>query len=580
MSRLLPWGIAAAGLLLHMWAAWGGFFHMDDYFYLADASAPFNDYVVQIYNGHLMPAQFAIVWVSQAIAPMSWGVAVVVVTILWGVTLATAVILMRSLFGSSAWGILAITFLAFAPLLTTVTVWYASALQILPWAITFMAMLYFAARHARDPQWRWLAGALVAFAVGLAFWEKALLYLPVVLWLAWRFWPGTGRWGLGGMGRRWWLPGLSLPLAVVYGLTYLALQPEAVLRSQPSGEQFWESVRITLGDVWIPGYFGAPWTGFTEALVPGSTSSWWLFLVAVEVVVALVLVSLARWRPAWNAWLIIGAYALVTVLLFVFGRINVFGIVLAIDPRYVEDLFVVGAVVLPFAFVRPVGSPLPSPRALPWLPRQVPDWLQLTGLLVLANLLLLPSIAVGRTWHDFPARDFIAHTREVAADRPGIVIVDRKVPEMVMSGLFLERANASYVLSGARLPIAWNGAGSELYLLDDDGRVRPVQIAASSTSVPGFDGACGYRVFEGPTRVELDSTLFEWTWLGQIDYLSAGSGNLQVALDGASVSVPVTEGAGTVKFVVVGGGDTLMVTPPEGVGVCIAKAVLGQDGPS
>ena len=151
---------------------------------------------------------------------------------------------------------------------------------------------------------------------------------------------------------------------------------------------------------------------------------------------------------------------------------------------------------------------------------------------------------------------------------------------MVMSGLFLERANASYVLSGARLPIAWNGAGSELYLLDDDGRVRPVQIAASSTSVPGFDGACGYRVFEGPTRVELDSTLFEWTWLGQIDYLSAGSGNLQVALDGASVSVPVTEGAGTVKFVVVGGGDTLMVTPPEGVGVCIAKAVLGQDGPS
>lgn len=55
---------------------------------------------------------------------------------------------------------------------------------------------------------------------------------------------------------------------------------------------------------------------------------------------------------------------------------------------------------------------------------------------------------------------------------------------------------------------------------------------------------------------------------------------LEVALDGSSVDVPVTKGAGRVQFVVVGGGDTLDVTPPEGVGVCIATAVLGQDGPT
>jgi hypothetical protein len=578
--RILLWVVAGAGLAVHFWAAWRGFFHMDDFFYLADASKPFGEYVLQIYNNHLMPAEFAIVWVSQALAPMSWGLAIVVITTLWALTLFAAVMLQRFLFGTSAWGVVTVMMLAFAPLLTTVTVWYASALQILPWAATFIAMLYFAAKHAQDPRWLWLFAATASFAVGLAFWQKSLLYLPVVLWLSWRYWPGTGRLGLGGLGRRWWLPAITLPLAVGYGLVYLAAQPEAVLRSQPSMEQLLESLRITLGEVWLPGYFGAPWTGFTDALVPGSNSTWWLFLIIAQVVAGLILVSILRWRSAWNAWFIIGAYALVTVALFVFGRINVFGTVLAIDPRYVEDLFVIGAVVLPFAFVRPAGSPLPAPRSLGWLPRHVPGWVQAVGWLALANLLVLPSIAVGRSWHDFPARDFIANARQLAATNPGIVVLDRKVPELVMSRLFLERSNASYVLAGARLPISWNGAGPQIYAMGDDGQVRPVSLAPSSTALPGLDGDCGYSVFGEPTRVELDTNLFAWTWIGQLDYLAAESGVLQVALDGASVPVPVERGAGTVQFVVVGGGDTLVVTPPEGVGVCIGAAVLGQDGPT
>ncbi|MEY3733140.1 MAG: hypothetical protein RL347_499 [Actinomycetota bacterium] len=578
--RNLLWGIAGAGLLVHVWAAWRGFFHMDDFFYLAEASGPFGDYVTQVYNGHLMPAQFAIVWVSQAVAPMSWPIAVLVVSAMWAATLGAAVVLQRSLFGASPWAIISVTILAFAPLLTTVTVWYASALQILPWAATFMLTLYFAVRHARDPRWRWVVAASLTFVIGLAFWQKSLLYLPVVLWLSWRYWPGTGRLGLGGLGRRWWLPAVTLGIAVAYGLVYLAAQSEAVLRSRPTLDQLVDSVRITLGEVWLPGYVGAPWTGFTDALVPGSSSAWWLFLLIMQGVIALVVISVMRWRSAWNAWFIIAVFAAVTVVLFVFGRINVFGIVLAIDPRYVEDLFVVGAVVLPFAFVRPAGSPLPAPRDLAWLPRGVPGWAQAVGWLAFANLLILPTIAVGRSWHGTPAQGFVSTVREVASDQPGIVIFDRKVPELVMSNLFLERSNASYVLAGAGLPIRWNGSAEQIYILNDDGGVRPANLAASSTSVPGFDGDCGYRVFGGPATIELDTSLFEWTWIGQIDYLAAEAGVLGVALDGPSVPVSVEKGAGRAQFVVVGGGDTLVITPPEGIGVCISGAVLGQDGPT
>ena len=553
---------------------------MDDFFYLADADRPFAEYVLQIYNGHLMPGEFLLVWVSQAIAPMSWTLAMVVMGALWAVVLSGMVVLMRRLFGGSVWSLIPVMVIAFAPPLTTVTVWYASALQILPWAASFIWMLYFAARHAQEPRVRWLVAAVTAFVLGLAFWEKTLLALPVVLWLWWRYWPGGGRLGLRGLGRRWWFPAITACIAVAYAVLYVAIQPEAVLRSEPSLSQLLESTRISLAEVWLPGYFGAPWTGFAESLAPGASNLWWAFLLVAEVAIITIVVSVVRWRPALNAWIVIAGYALVTVALFVFGRINAFGIVLAYDPRYIEDLFVVGAVVLPFAFVRPEGSPLGVPRSLRWLPSRVPVWCAVGVGFVYANLLILPSLAVGSSWHDSAAKRWVANARESLEGRQGLPILDGKVPGAVMAPLFLERANASYVLAGARLPVAWTAAGPQVYVLDPEGFARPVEVAPSSTSVPGFDGDCGYSVYGGTTAVELDTTLFEWTWIGRMDYLAAESGVMEVSLGGSPALVPVSEGPGEVMFMVVGSGDTLLVTPPQGIGVCVTKVVLGQVGPS
>lgn len=549
---------------------------MDDFFYLADSSRPFIDYVTQVYNGHLMPLGFAIVWASQAMAPMSWTIAVAWMLLLWSALLVGALFLFRRLFAESAWTVVALTILAFAPLLTTVTVWYASALQILPWGATLVWMLYFAARDAQAPALRWWVSAAAVYLVGLAFWEKTLLVLPCVLWLAWRFWPGTGRWGLRGLGRRWLLPVsvsiISLGYVIVYGLA----QQEAVLRSDPTAGQLLDAVRISLGEVWIPAYFGAPWTGFSDALVPGSSNAWWLFLILWQGVLALVVVSIARWRPAWNAWVLLVGYAAVTVVLFAFGRINEFGLVLAYDPRYVEDLFVLGAVVLPFAFLRPQGSPLPQPRIVAWLPsvsRPVP---QILGFLLLINLLALPSIAVATSWQDSAAKSFVSAARESFDAHQGTPFLDRKVPPEVMAPLFLERANASYVLAGLRLPVAWDGAGREILALDDAGRAFRPEIAVSSTSVPGLDGECGWRVYDGPTRIELDSTLFDWIWVGRMRYLAAGSGIAQLRLSDRVTQVPLDEGLHEVSFVVVGEGDTLTMTPPSNAGVCVSDVVLGQ----
>ena len=403
--------MAAGGVLLHLWAMWDGFFHMDDFFYLADASRPFADYVTQIYNGHLMPLGFAVVWLGQAALPMSWPLAVLVCTALWIVLLTGVVFCMKAAFGNRPWTTIVVAVIALSPLLTTVSSWYASALQVLPWGASLAWMLYFAIRDAQRPNLAFAFSGIAVYVVGLLFWQKTVLVLPVVLWLAWRYWPGSGRWGLPTQVRRWVLPVGSVLITLPFMAVYFASQPEQVLRSDPTLQQFVDSIRISLGEVWLPAYLGGPWAGFTPGLSPGTAAAWWAVLLVWQVVAFLVVVSVLRWRYAWNAWVLVAGYALLTVVLFAFGRINDFGLVLAYDPRYVEDLFIVGALVLPFAFVRPEGSPLPSPRSLGWLPSRTPLLVAAGAMVVLVNLLLMPSIAVGSSWHDSAAKRYVAQAR-------------------------------------------------------------------------------------------------------------------------------------------------------------------------
>ena len=574
--RALPWAVAAGGVLLHLWAMWDGFFHMDDFFYLADASRPFTEFVSQVYNGHLMPLGFAVVWLSQAVAPMSWPLAVLVCTVLWVVFLAGAVMCMKAAFGNRPWTTIVVSLIALSPLLTTVSAWYASALQVLPWGAALVWMLYFAIRDTQSPRWAFTLGAILSYVIGLLFWQKTLLALPVVVWLLWRYWPGPGRWGLPPWGRRWAFPLAAVIMSVPFTAVYFAAQPEQVLRSDPTLQQFIDSIRISLGEVWLPAYLGGPWAGFTPGLSPGTAAAWWAVFLVWQVVAFLVVVSVLRWRYAWNAWVLIAGYALLTVVLFAFGRINDFGLVLAYDPRYVEDLFIVGAIVLPFAFAKPAGSPLSEPRSLSWLPSRVPVLVSAGALVVLVNLLLMPSIAVGSSWHDSPAKRYVAQARASLEANLETPVLDRKVPPEVMAPLFLERANASYVLSGLRLPVRWNEAGTVVLALKDDGTLVEPVLATSSTSVPGLAGECGWAVTDGPTNIEVDTTVFEWIWVARMEYVASGDGLATASLQGPPVEIPLREGLGEITYVLKGAGDTVLMTPPEGVGICVTGLTLAQ----
>lgn len=570
------WAIVVAGVVLHGWAMWGGFFHMDDFFYLADAQRPFDEYVLQIYNNHLMPAEFAVVWVSQLIAPMSWPLAVGVITGMWALLGWGTLALMRRAFGDHMATLVTLALIMFGPLLTTVTVWYASALQILPWSVAFVWLLYFAIRDAQDPKHRWWIAGFVVYLVGLAFWQKSLIALPVVLWVAWRMWPGAGKLGVRGLGRRWILPIVTLAVSIPYAVLYVLLQPEAVLRSSPSAEQVWESARVGIGEVLLPGMFGAPWVGFTDGLSPFAGREWWILVIIWQVVAIAVIVSFIRWRPALNIWFIVVAYSVVTVALFSLGRINEFGTVLVYDPRYIEDLYVVASVLLPFAFVRGRGSPLPPPRNLGFVSPDNARWMWPATGFVMINSLLVSSMAIGWSWHDSEAKAFIANARAGLEAQPGIPVLNRQVPAGVMAPLFLEKARASYILSGFNLGTQWDGAAPRFLAVAEDGTIFDPRIAPASKSFPGPDGTCGWRVFNAPTSVGLDTELFPWPWFGRMEYVASADDTITLTLGEGTVEVPVVEGINRVEFVLTGGGDQIVVSAPDELGVCVWKVTMGQ----
>jgi hypothetical protein len=302
-----------------------------------------------------------------------------------------------------------------------------------------------------------------------------------VLWVVWRMWPGRAPIGLGGMGRRWILPSVTIAISAVYSVIYLALQPEAPLRSDPSSGQIWEATRIGIGEVLLPGLFGAPWGGFAEGLVPASGRPWWVIALAWQVVAITLIASVVRWRAAWNIWIIILAYSGISIALFSLGRISAFGLLLVYDPRYIEDLVIVTSVLLPFAFLRPRGSTLPQPRNFDLIPMGVQRFLWPVVGFVMVNLLALSSITVGWTWQDSAAKSFVGNARAAMTEDPGRVVIDRVVPPDVMASLFLDKANASYVLAGAELDVVWNGAGPTLWAIADNGALyqpgsRPVRV--------------------------------------------------------------------------------------------------------
>ena len=560
--------IAVVQVGWHAWALASGFFTQDDFLFVARAhtEAPGPGYLLHEHNGHLMPGQFLVVWVVTRLAPLSWPVAIAPIVLAEAASAVLLYLALVRLFGRR-WGILVpFVVVLCSPLVFVASMWWAVALQLIPFQLTLFGALYAQAGYLRTGR---RADALIALAwvaAGLVMWEKALLAVPVVLGVTLLAWPG----GPVDAVRR------NRLLLLWYGALvagYLLLYVVFAGRNDRPFPDFAGTLTLSrrlVFEAFLPGLFGGPWTvnlfsAQNLVVPPGSVLavSWTL---AALVVVAGVLVGRRR---AVGAWLLLGLYLVAACVALAIGRLHFLGPIIGWDYRLIADAVPVAAVCGALAFMAPVAG-RPEPQRGSTRPLAV-----VAVLAVVAAFAAGATVSSGRSvpqMQNATAREYVERVAASLELEPDLVLYDATVPEWVMIGAFAERDRmASRVLGplGAR----FDQPTDDLRMLDSAGTPRPIGLVDVVAAEPGPAQGCGYPIRNSRERVELTKVVEGQRRVIQIGYYTMRPSNGAVSTPTGQFPVQFGASIGYVFVVADGPFDELLVSAEDNV--CITDTLVG-----
>jgi hypothetical protein len=574
--------LIAVQTLFRGWAVFTGFFYEDDFRYVYDAStsALSGTFLLQDYNGHLMPGQFLLVWLLQELAPMSFTAVAVVLLVLQVAAALTVWLLLRELVGPRLGALVPLAVYLFSPLTLGSFLWYAASIQAVPLQLTLAGCLLFHVRFLRRGSRRDAVVALAVFLAGLVFWEKALLVVPVLaaVTVLWFSTGGPVRRVVDAVTRHWqvWLAYLVLSAG------YLAIYVSRVAWQLKGGGDPGSTLDLAREAVlngFVPALFGGPFTGFPTglALAPNPPTS--VQLVFLQVLGLVVAVTVVAYRGAWRAWALLGGYLLVDVLLLASGRIDVLGPVIGRDTRYIADVSVVAAVAIALALFPVDGSTAAAPRRFD-LARAL-DRPVVAGivLLVYVNSCWITSMEMVQRWSDTSAEPYVraaqGDLRRLGGD---VVVYDRQPPPDVLSPWFLEDDRVSRIIGPLPEKPRFDRPTDDLRVVDDHGHLGPANVQVADESRPGPDQTCGWPVTgDATTTVQMQRALFSWRWVVRISYFAGTATPGRVSLGDRSYRVRFQKGLHNLYLVHTGPVDDVRiagVTP--GLTVCVPQVAIGQ----
>lgn len=524
------------------------------------------------HDGHLMPAAFLVAGVLTALAPLQWWPAAV--TLVAGQVLASLAVLrvLWLLLGPrrALWGPL--LFYLFTPLTLPAFAWWAAGLNALPLQAALAWVAGDALRYSRTGRRRHLVSAVLVSAVALMFFEKAVVvpftaFATVALSAhvdgvarpvryAWRharpLWVGTGAllavWAAGytsTVSSRFGVP----PWSMVDGLTNHGLS-YGLLPSLLGGPWRWER--------WNP---SPPWADPPAVLV---VAAWVAVLVAAGW-------SLRRRRRTGAVWLAAIAYVLASLAAMIctrFGPETTYE--LAQTLRYFADSSVVVAIAAALILRAPARE----------APTRIPSRYTRAVTVVCAAVFTAGSLwstfTFARSWVDNPTGDYLARAQAALTARPDLALFDQPVSVWILLPVTHPHNLIGSVFSALPGRSDIGEHTTELWVLDDRGDRVPADLFSLRTLRPGTEPGCGHRIGEGAvTALPLDSPAGDWEWTVQLNHLAARDGTLDVGFPGhETVTVPVTEGLGTVYVRLSGDGPALQVTA-SGTTVCVDGGALG-----
>lgn len=554
----------------------------DDWVYLHEASAtPFRQYVTAPYNGHLMPLQFALVWVLQRLAPLRHEWAVVLVWMLATAASSAWAVLLRRVFGRRWCVIVALVPITLAPALTPLTIWTAAALQLygmhLGAALLLLAVVAHTRTGSRGSWWR----LVVTFGCVLLWWQKALLLAVPAIGLALLL----ARDPNGRLDRRRvarLVAGLGAPAAalVAWYLPTAHVSPGGELGQLRSASDVARYVWAALTQSLLPLLVGGPWR--VDARSPRSPAAppallqWLLFALALGVG----LWALSRRRH--GAIIAATALALLAIdwgLVLSSHRFDI-GVAIAVDPRYHLDLVPVVVLFGMLLLVPAVGER--GWRRAGAGPVRVPRWAAPSLATALAVSALSTHTAQWERLRATSPKPWVDALLGEAASAGGVAVVDGNTPNTVMTPAFFPgTARVSYLLGPLHHGLRFDVPAERLMMIDDQGRLRPAEVGRYAAALPGPVPNCGYVIKPGERAfVPMTRAVYPWTWGITVGYLAQTDGVLRVTTRRVTTELPVSRGVGEVSAVVTDSVDAVQLSVAAGTGtVCVDTVRVGGFAP-
>lgn len=579
-----PDGALVGGLLLILLQTivrapivFGSYYWHDDFRHLqlARTLGLSHDFLVRDYGGHVEVGQYLLYWLVGRDGGLSYAPAATSLLVLQLVASCLLLAVLRTLFGRSPWVLVPFAGYLFTPLGLTVATWWAAGLQAMPLQIAMLLALLGLVLAVRRRSWRWIVVSVLAHALGLLFWEKAVLVLPtlvaVLLLVEWGRQPVARR--LRALRTHWRFLAPHVVLLAGYLAAYLSVVGDAPVRGAAAHDvarHTGESVFRML----LPGIFGGPWSeeGAVSTVYPYVGNA----LATVFTVLFLAVVAGGVWLRGFGslqAWVLVVGYVAVDLALLQTGRAELIGI-LSRDPRYVTDALPVIAI----GFCAAFAGPRVHRRAPGWLPQVVAAGNSPLGAVaVLVSSCLLTSFLVdGVLEHDYSRNYVRTLVANLEAD-PDVSVVATPVPETI--SVSTDHEGLLTAVGQAR---AFDQPSTDMRILDGLADLRPVTVVGPTLSATGPVADCGWQVagaWEPLGRVPATDTAPQILRLG---YLTGQEAVLRVSVGGYEQAVALPVGVGYATFVVTGrsGEVRARVTDVASGGICVTDVTAGSPWPA
>ena len=562
--------LIVAQTIVRAWLVIRGDFYGDDLLLIGQAST--HDtlswaFLGQNHDGHLMPGAYLVAALSTHIAPLQWWLSAVTLMVLQVVASLAVWRAIRIIAPNARGGALAaLAFYLFVPMTVTAYAWWAAGLNTLPFQAALAWVVGSAVVLVRDEptgprRTRLIVGAVAAFVVGLVFFEKSLVILPVafvVALLAVRYERRAGSLVTEVIGRAKLLWAAMGVVFVAWATLFFTVTTTG--DGERSASQMVELVWRSVNNAIVPSFAGGPWVWeLWPPAPPMGLAPVWMIVVGWLVVATLVATTVRAKRGAATVWVFAAAYAVgvqVPVMWLRSGENT--ALELAQTLRYLPDTALVFALAFALIAAAPASGGSHAARTEPNRRLSMAGAVG-CGLLVLSAMVGTSSFS--QSWNEGPTGDYLANARQAMKDNAGRVMFDQTVPIEVLLPVTFPDNQISHIFGSLDDRPDFGGYTDRLVVLAPDGRAVPGAVTRSRTIAPSR-GTCRNPGIAGPQRLRLDGPLINIQWTIQLSYCANMGGEVEVRLEGGEpLRVKVKPGLHAVYLQVSGQGDRLHIRP-------------------